>query len=73
MRPQFRELDFLMTEHFALQVENKMFELQTQNATDRYINLVAQSPHIVQHFPLTYIASYLNVSLETLSRIRGKI
>ena len=69
---QLQELDFLMTEYYALWLEEKVFELHTQNATERYQTILTKSPHIVQEVQLTQIASYLNVSLETLSRIRAK-
>lgn len=71
--PQLQELDFLMTEYYALWLEEKVFELHTQNATQRYQTLLTKSPHIIQQVQLTQIASYLNVSLETLSRIRAKL
>lgn len=70
---QLQELDFLLTEYYALWLEEKVFELHTQNATQRYQNLLEKSPQIVQQVQLTQIASYLNISLETLSRIRAKI
>lgn len=70
---QLRELDFLMTEYYALWLEEKVFELHTQNATQRYKALLTKSPHVIQQVQLTQIASYLNVSLETLSRIRANI
>jgi CRP-like cAMP-binding protein len=71
--PQLQELDFLLTEYYALWLEEKVFELHTQNATERYQTLLNKSPHIIQQVQLTQIASYLNISLETLSRIRAKI
>jgi CRP-like cAMP-binding protein len=70
---QLQELDFLLTEYYALWLEEKVFELHTQNATQRYEALLKKSPHIIQQVKLTQIASYLNISLETLSRIRAKI
>lgn len=70
---QLQELDFLFTEYYALWLEEKVFELHTQNATERYETLIKKSPHIIQQVQLTQIASYLNISLETLSRIRAKI
>lgn len=69
---QLQKLDFLLTEYYALWLEEKVFELHTQNATQRYETLLKKSPHIIQQVQLTQIASYLNVSLETLSRIRAK-
>jgi CRP-like cAMP-binding protein len=70
---QLQELDFLLTEYYALWLEEKVFELHTQNATQRYETLIKKSPHIIQQVQLTQIASYLKISLETLSRIRAKI
>jgi CRP-like cAMP-binding protein len=69
---QLEALDFLMTEYYALWLEEKVLELHTQNATQRYQTLLTKSPLVIQHVQLTQIASYLNVSLETLSRIRAK-
>jgi len=71
--PQLQDLDFLLTEYYALWLEEKVFELYTQNATQRYKTLLRKSPHIIQQVQLTQIASYLNISLETLSRIRANI
>jgi CRP-like cAMP-binding protein len=73
IHPKLQELDFLMTEYYVLWLEEKVFELHTQNATQRYQTLLTKSPHIIQQVQLTQIASYLNVSLETLSRIRAKL
>jgi len=70
---QLQELDFLMTEYYALWLEEKVFELHTKNAAQRYKTLLTKSPHIIQQVQLTQIASYLNISLETLSRIRAKL
>ena len=36
-------------------------------------NLIEQEPEPLQHVPLPYIASYLNIRPETLSRIRASI
>jgi CRP-like cAMP-binding protein len=67
------ELDLLMTEYYALWLEHRLFQFHTLDATKRYILLLKEQPHFVQQIPLTYLASYLGVSLETLSRIRSKI
>ncbi len=71
--PKLAELDLLITEYYALWLENRLFEFRTQSATTRYVNLLKKSPHIIQQIPLTIIASYLGISLETLSRIRARI
>ncbi len=40
--------------------------------TQRYQNLISLQPNILQRVSLTQISSYLGISRETLSRIRGK-
>jgi CRP-like cAMP-binding protein len=70
---QLQELDFLLTEYYALWLEEKVFELHTKNATQRYKSLLKKSPQVIQQIKVSHIASYLNISIETLSRIRSKI
>jgi CRP-like cAMP-binding protein len=70
--PKLLELDLMMTEYYAMWLENRLFEFHTMDATSRYLKLVKDHPKIIQNIPLTFIASYLGVSLETLSRIRAK-
>jgi len=71
--PKLIELNLLFTEYYIMWLENRLFEFHAFDATHRYLLLIKDQPHIVQNIPLTYIASYLGVSLETLSRIRSKI
>jgi CRP-like cAMP-binding protein len=44
--------------------------LRFETAQDRYQKLVKQSPQLVLRAPLVYIASYLQMTPETLSRVR---
>ncbi len=67
-----QQLDLMMTEYYAMWLEERLFQFHTMDAKSRYKNIIEQHPHIVQHIPLTFIASYLGISLETLSRIRAK-
>lgn len=71
--PKLVELDLLMTEHYAMWLETRLLEFRTLDATQRYLLLLKDHSAIIQTIPLTYIASYLGISLETLSRIRAKI
>lgn len=71
--PKLVELDLLMTEYYTVWLENRLFQFHTLNATQRYELLLKDQPHYIQNIPLTYIASYIGISLETLSRIRAKI
>jgi CRP-like cAMP-binding protein len=49
----------------------RMDSIQFESAQQRYKRLLEFSPRIVQRVPLTYIASFLGITLETLSRIRS--
>jgi CRP-like cAMP-binding protein len=71
--PKLLNLDLMLTEHYGMWVENRLFQFHTMTATERYLDILQKDPHIVQTIPLTIIASYLGISLETLSRIRAKI
>ncbi|MFI5128398.1 MAG: Crp/Fnr family transcriptional regulator [Chitinophagales bacterium] len=49
----------------------RMDSIQFETAQQRYDRLLKTSPQIIQRVPLSYIASFLGVTLETLSRIRS--
>jgi hypothetical protein len=49
----------------------RMDSIQFETAQQRYERLLTISPNIIQRVPLSYIASFLGVTLETLSRIRS--
>lgn len=49
----------------------RMDSIQFETAQQRYDRLITTSPEILQKVSLSYIASFLGVTLETLSRIRS--
>lgn len=49
----------------------RMDSIQFETAQQRYDRLLQTSPQIIQRVPLSYIASFLGITLETLSRIRS--
>lgn len=53
--------------------QKRMDSIQFETAFQRYEQLLQSSPGIIQRVPLSYIASFLGVTLETLSRIRSQI
>ena len=70
--------DDLLKDHFELyhgyvNNTNKLMTLLTLNATERYKQLLAQNPFIVNRLPNKVVASYLNISQETLSRLKSKV
>jgi CRP-like cAMP-binding protein len=52
--------------------QQRMEALQFQTAKQRYYNLLKEHPEILRKAPLRYLASYLGMTQETLSRIRAK-
>ncbi|MCH5685845.1 hypothetical protein LWM68_17290 [Niabella sp. W65] len=43
------------------------------NAETRYLKLLAEQPHLIQQIPLKYLASYIGITPQALSRIRKRI
>lgn len=52
--------------------EERAFISRIPNAEKRYKRFVATRGRLLNRIPLKYIASYLGMTLETMSRIRGK-
>lgn len=52
---------------------NWLMSLLTMDALSRYRLLLEQSPVVVQRLPNKLVASYLNISQETLSRLKSKV
>lgn len=71
--PCFLQLYARLMEHYYILSEQRAFNLRKREAADRYGFLLSHHPEIIRRVPLTLIASYLGVNLETLSRIRAKI
>jgi CRP/FNR family transcriptional regulator, anaerobic regulatory protein len=72
----FSELNFIgrvITENYFVKSEERLYLLRKQTAEERYIYFSDRYPTLLQKIPLKYIASYLGLTLETLSRIRNKI
>jgi CRP-like cAMP-binding protein len=70
---EWEHISRVFTIEFALQQEMRLYMFQTMNAEEKYQFLLDMSPHIIENIPSKYIASYLGISRETLSRIRGRI
>lgn len=52
---------------------NRLMSFITQDARERYKRLLQEQPDIVRRLPNKMVASYLNISQETLSRLKSKI
>lgn len=61
----------ILTQHLEKN-RQRTIDMGTLSAEERYLKLLKTSPSIFQNVPLKYIASYLGIKAETLSRIRRK-
>lgn len=57
--------------HYVSQIEDRIADLQFLDAKQRYQKLLSLYPDITNRISLGNIASYLNITQETLSRIRS--
>jgi CRP-like cAMP-binding protein len=70
--PQFNLHGRIITEQYYMLSEQRNFALKKQSAKQRYDLLLNQYSKILQKASLGHIASYLGITQETLSRIRGQ-
>lgn len=74
MREDLQVSHFVQTailEH-ALYLEDRMYRTHLRSASERLEALLEHEPEILRRVPLTFIASFLGITRETLSRIRAK-
>lgn len=60
-------------EHQLLTTENWLISAGSPRAKERYLTLIKETPELLLHVPLKYIASYLWITPQSLSRIRAGI
>jgi CRP-like cAMP-binding protein len=73
---QYHDIERLVRiayEKYYIRLEERFINAQFKTATERYEQLLQQTPHIIERVSLGHIASYLGISQETLSRIRSKL
>ena len=64
---------FQIARIFQYAIEQHEYKTKKQSPRQRYIDLLTNKPQVIQRFSLKYIASYLNMTPETLSRVRRSI
>lgn len=62
-----------MTEIYIKGASERAFIARLPTALKRYQRLLISYPHLMNRVPLKYIASFISMRLETLSRIRSKV
>lgn len=69
----FKNFSIFVLQQSMTYNENRSRELATLTAEERYKKLIANYPGILHNVPIQYIASFLGMKPESLSRIRKKL
>lgn len=69
--PKWLQLGLKIMKGLLLKKEERINDFAKLQANERYTKLLTQRPEIVQNVPVQYIASYLGVKPQSLSRIRA--
>ncbi|WP_127021256.1 Crp/Fnr family transcriptional regulator [Flagellimonas beolgyonensis] len=67
-----RKMADIVVQEQLLRTEKREAALLSVNPEDRFKNLMEEHPKVFKRIPLHYVASYLGITPETLSRYRTK-
>ena len=71
--PEFEHISRVFTEEQFKKSSERVKDLLSLTATERYLKLLNAHPEYVQNIPLKFLASYLNITPESLSRVRKSL
>ncbi|MDB5016121.1 MAG: Crp/Fnr family transcriptional regulator [Mucilaginibacter sp.] len=71
--PKWNEFEKLFICSCFVMLENRVFDLISLSAEERYSQLFGQNRELFNQVPLQYLASMLGMTPETFSRIRRKM
>lgn len=71
--PAYETFGRLMTERITLRATAIAMALSAEKPEERFQNLLKERPNILQIVPQRYVASYLGIEPESLSRLRKRI
>ena len=70
---KWQQVGRVLIENYYVKMEQRIISLQTQSANERYRIFLKDFPELIQTVPLQYIASFLGMTPEPLSRARKAI
>ncbi len=71
--PEFNCHTRLVTEQYFYTTEQRLYMLRKQDAVSKYLYFMDNYASFMKDIPQKFIASFLNITPETLSRTRSKI
>lgn len=63
----------ILIQNNLIATQRRLIGTMTETAEEKYLKLLDEAPSCMQRVPQHMIASYLGISRETLSRIRGQL
>jgi CRP-like cAMP-binding protein len=70
--PEMNKVGRMLIEEYYAASEERVYIARLPNAQARYQHFINSRPELLNRIPLKYVASYLGITLETLSRLRAK-
>jgi len=70
--PVLERIGRMITESYYISLSAQTYRLKFSSSSERYEALYNRKTEIIRRAPIGMIASYLGMTIETLSRIRGK-
>lgn len=70
--PEFNFIGRMLLQKYYTLSEQRLYSLRMQRSQERYDDLLQHHSELILRVPAKYLASYLGISEETLSRIRSK-
>lgn len=71
--PEMNIVVRIMLERYYQDAEERAYICRLTDATAKYHRFINTKSHLLNRIPLKFIASYLGMTLETLSRIRSRL
>ncbi|MFT5513515.1 MAG: CRP-like cAMP-binding protein [Bacteroidia bacterium] len=68
-----QELGRIFAEKLFLYLSKRENDFMIKSPTQRYLDMFEEQPHLIQEIPQKYLASYIGITPQALSRIRAKL
>lgn len=70
---KWQEFGRKLMEFFLMEKEQRLIDQLSLSAIKRYKKLLETDPQLIQNIPIQYIASFIGIKPESLSRIRKQV
>lgn len=71
--PKWERFGRKIIEEMFVESQRRVYSFITESAEDRYKRLMSQYPDMIREVPLKYIADFIGIKLQSLSRLRKSI